>query len=290
MNNNFRIVFWGTSQISVIVLNELKQAGILPSLIITAPPKPKGRGLELASSEVKIWADTHNVPALEPLEIKSEDFKTTLGANWDLFIVVSYGKIIPRAILDTPRRGTLNVHPSILPKFRGASPIQSSILEDTPIGEAHEAGVTVMQIDEQVDHGPIVAVEKITIQHWPPKASMLEDMLGKAGGKLLARIIPEWIAGRITPTPQDHSQATFTKKITKEDALIELLDEPSKLYRKVQAFDVWPRTYFIAHQNGRDIRVIITDAKFEDEKFIPARVIPEGKKEMLYTDYLRGQK
>lgn len=287
---NSRIAFWGTSHISVVILEEMTAQGILPSLIITAPPKPKGRGLELAPSEVKIWADLHKVPTLEPLEIKSEEFKEKLGTDWDLFIVVSYGKIIPRAVLEIPQHGTLNVHPSLLPKFRGSSPIQSSILEDVPVGKVHEAGVTIMQIDEEVDHGPIVAVEKLIIQNWPPKASILENLLGKAGGKLLAQVIPEWIAGNIIPTEQDHSQATFTKKITKEDARISLTDDVEITYRKVQAFDVWPRTYFMDQRNGRETRVIVVDAEFKDGVFTPTRVIPEGKKEMLYSDYLRGQK
>lgn len=288
--HNPRIVFWGTSRISVIVLDELRSAGTLPTLIITAPPKPKGRGLEMSPSEVKVWADAHDVPTLEPREIKSEEFKDLLGTDWDLFIVVSYGKIIPRAILDTPRHGTLNVHPSLLPHLRGASPIQSAILENTEIGGTHETGVTVMQIDEEVDHGPIVSIQKVLIANWPPKASDLEATLGKEGGNLLAQTIPRWLKGEIKVVPQDHTQATLTKKITKEDALINLENDPSTLYRKVRAFDVWPRTYFIAQYNGRDIRVIITDAKFENGKFIPTRVIPEGKKEMAYEDYLRGQK
>ncbi len=285
-----KIAFWGTSHISVIVLEEMARTGILPTLIITAPPKPKGRGLVLAPSEVKLWADAHNIPTLEPTEIKSEEFRSTLGVDWDLFVVVSYGKIIPRTILDTPRRGTLNVHPSLLPKLRGPSPIQSAILEDIPIGSAHETGVTIMQIDEEVDHGPIVAVEKITIPNWPPKAPELETILGTLGGALLAKTIPAWIAGNITPTPQNHAQATFTKKITKESGRVSLGENPEELYRKFCAFSSWPRLYALENYNGREIRVVITDAEYKDGVFTPLNVIPEGKKEMSYTDFLRGKR
>lgn len=285
-----RIVFWGTSHISVIALEALAGRGMLPSLIVTAPPKPKGRGLELAPSEVKVWADAHQIPTLEPTEIKSPEFKARLGENWDLFIVVSYGKIIPRSILDAPRRGTLNVHPSLLPKFRGASPIQSAILEDVPVGITHTAGVTIMQIDEEVDHGPIVAVRTIEIPHWPPKASVLEKTLGTLGGELLAEILPAWLAGEITPTEQDHTKATFTQKITKESGKLDLSGDPQILLRKVRAFDVWPRAYFLTERNGRPLRVVVTEADIKDSAFVPTRVIPEGKKEMSYRDFLRGNK
>jgi len=286
-----KIAFWGTSRISVIVLDEMAREGILPSLIITAPPRQKGRGLEMAPSEVKVWADAHKIPTLEPEEIKSEEFLRQLSeVSCDLFVIVSYGKIVPRTILDLPKHGTLNVHPSLLPKLRGASPIVSAILEDVPVNEPHEAGVTIMQIDEQVDHGPIVAQERIPIPNWPPKGSILEGTLGTLGAKLLVRTIPLWISGSIVPKEQDHNKATFTKKITKESGLISLTDNPADTYRKIQAFDVWPRVYFMTERNGREIRVVITEAHITDNKLVLDRVIPEGKKEMAYEDFLKGQR
>jgi len=288
--NNSRIGFWGTSRFSVFILEEMRIGGILPTLIITMPPKPKGRGLELAPSEVKIWADKYGVPTTEPAEIKSEEFLKILGPKWDLFIVASYGKIIPREIIDMPKRGTLNVHPSLLPKLRGSSPLQSAILEDVPIGSSHEAGVTIMQIDEEVDHGPIVSQEKTLVENWPPKESQLEEILGRLGGKLLAKTIPPWLEGKIIPLKQKHEEASYTKKITKESGHIDLADDPNQLYRKIRAFDVWPRAYFTTRRNNRDIRVIVTDAKIMEGKLIPTRVIPEGKHEMSYEEFLRGQK
>lgn len=285
-----KIAFWGTSRISVIVLDEMASGGILPSLIVTAPPRQKGRGLEMAPSEVKVWADAHKIPALEPEEIKSEEFLKTLGADWDLFIIVSYGKIVPRHIIDLPKHGTLNVHPSLLPKLRGASPIQSGILADVVPGTEHETGVTIMQIDEEVDHGPIVSQEKITMPNWPPKNLELEEMLGVLGGKLLVKTIPEWLAGNITPKEQDHDQATYTKKMTSGSGQIYLDDDPVRMYRKIRAFDSWPRAYFITERNGKDMRVVVTEAHLADGALILDRVIPEGKKEMLYEDFMRGQK
>ncbi len=290
MKKDYNIAFCGTSRFSILILEEMKRGGVLPSLIITAPPKPKSRGLNLTPSEVKVWADAHNIPTLEPIKLDEDFFYQLSTINEQLFIIASYGKIIPRRILDMPKYGTLNVHPSLLPHLRGASPIQSAILEDAPVGGHHETGVTIMQIDEEVDHGPIVAQEKILVPNWPPKGSVLEEMLGILGGKLLVKTIPLWIAGSITATEQDHNSATYTKKITKESGLIDLNDDPFRMYRKIRAFDVWPRAYFITKRNNRDIRVVVTDAKIEDNKLIPLRVIPEGKKEMAYEDFLRGQR
>ncbi len=287
---DIKIVFWGTSRFSVIILDEMTREGVLPALIITMPPKPKGRHLELTQSEVKIWADAHGVPTLEPLEIKSDEFAQALGTTWDLFIVASYGKIIPRAILDTPKHGTLNVHPSLLPKLRGASPIQSAILEEGSIGIPHQTGVTIMLVDEEVDHGQIVSQEETTVLNWPPKGSELEEVLGTLGGKLLVETIPLWVEGRITPEEQDHDIATYTKKMTKQSGHIDLLDDPLRMYRKIRAFDIWPRAYFLTTRNGREIRVVVTEATLELGKLTVKRVIPEGKKEMSYEDFLRGQK
>ncbi len=288
--SNLRIAFWGTSYFSILALEEMSREGVLPTLIITATAKPKGRGLELAPSEVKAWADRHNVPTLEPSEIKSEEFAKTLGTDWDLFLIVSYGKIVPRTILDMPRHGTLNVHPSLLPKLRGASPIQSAILEEGPVGVPHETGVTIMLIDEEVDHGPIVAQEKIMVPNWPPKGSELEEILGTLGGKLLVKTIPLWVQGKITQQEQDHDKASYVKKITKESGHIDLADDPMRMYRKVCAFDIWPRTYFLTERNGREMRVVVTEATLEEGKLVVKRVIPEGKKEMPYEDFLRGQR
>ncbi|MGB2580631.1 MAG: methionyl-tRNA formyltransferase [Minisyncoccia bacterium] len=288
--NNTRIAFWGTSRISVIILDEMAQEGLLPSLIITAPPREKGRGLEVTKSEVGVWADTHNIPTLEPEKLDSEFMGRLSALECQLFIIASYGKIVPRTILDLPKYGTLNVHPSLLPKLRGSSPIQSAILEDAPVGLPHEAGVTIMLIDEEVDHGPIVAQEKITVPNWPPKGSELEETLGTLGGKLLVKAIPLWVSGAIKSTEQDHDKATYTKKMTSGSGQIYLDDDSTRMFRKIRAFDTWPRAYFLTNRNGRDIRVVVTEAHLDNGTLVIDRVIPEGKKEMAYEDFLRGQK
>jgi len=287
---NLKIAFWGTSKFSVYVLDKLLENGLSPTLIVTSPDKPKGRGLALTPSDTKVWAMKHNIKTLEPTEIKSEQFLDTLGQEWDLFIVASYGKIIPRHIIDLPRRGTLNVHPSLLPKLRGATPLQSAILENIPTGGSHETGVTIMLIDEEVDHGPIVAQATTMIPNWPPKESELEQILGGLGGSLLAETIPQWVHGDITPAEQKHADATYTKKIAKVDAHIDLDDNPTQAYRKIQAFNVWPRAYSTTIRGGREMRVVVTEAHLENGMLVLDKVIPEGKREMLYEEFKRGQK
>lgn len=288
--SEIKIAFWGTSRISVIVLEEMSRYGMLPSLVITAPPRQKGRGLEMSPSDVKVWADAHHVPTIEPEKLDSEFVNKLSDADCQLFVIASYGKIVPRDVLDMPKHGTLNVHPSLLPKLRGASPIQSAILEDAPVGEPHDSGVTIMLIDEKVDHGSIVAQQKITVPNWPPKGTDLEEMLGILGGKLLVKTIPLWVAGKMTPEEQDHDRATFTKKMTSGSGQIYLDDDPIRMYRKIRAFDSWPRAYFTTMRNGRDVRVIVTEAHLADGLLILDRVIPEGKKEMSYEDFMKGQK
>jgi len=128
--NNIPFVFFGTPEFAVSILEELKDAKIVPSLIVTAPDKPKGRGLVLTPPPVKIWAQLHNIPVVQPAKLDNDFTEKLKNSSYKLFVVAAYGKIIPKAVLDIPTNGTLNVHPSLLPKYRGASPIQSQILAD----------------------------------------------------------------------------------------------------------------------------------------------------------------
>lgn len=284
-----KIAFFGTSNFSVLVLEELKKENIIPSLIITVPDKPKGRKLILTPSETKIWAEKNKIDCIQPEKLDISVEKKLINEGFNLFIVASYGKIIPKSILDIPEFETLNVHPSLLPKLRGASPIKSAILEDEK-----NTGVTIMLVDEEMDHGPIIAQKKVTITDWPPKSLELEKTLAKEGGKLLAKTIPSWIYNEIKPKEQNHELATYSKKIKKEDALINFDDDPYLNYRKIQAFDDNPRAYFFVKKNdpktraSKDIRVIITDAEFKDERLKILKVIPEGKKEISYDEFQKG--
>jgi len=299
-----RFAFFGTPRFAQIVLDELGQKGFVPTLVITAPDKPKGRKLIVTPSEVKMWAQKRSIPVLTPEKLRDESFLTELkGADCDLFIVAAYGKIIPKTVLEMPRSGVLNVHPSLLPKFRGPSPIESAILSDET-----STGVTIIALDAEMDHGHIVAQRTIhdgNVQggtlgndssrfhlvrsYWPPKGSELTKDLAHLGGALLAEIIPEWLRAP-TSHPQDHSRATFTKKITKEDGLIDLADDPLANYKKIRAYDEWPGAYFFVERNGKRMRVRVTEANYQSGALVITRVVPEGKREMSYEDFLRGTK
>jgi len=281
--SNPRIAFFGSSLFSVIILDKLKEAGFLPTYIVTAPDRPKGRKLVLTPTEAKVWAEKNNLPILTPEKLDDVFCTALKETGCDLFIVASYGKIIPQKILDIPTYKTLNVHPSLLPLLRGATPLETAVLEDM-----RETGVTIMRMDAQMDHGPIIAQEKIHIANWPLSAEALGRLLGAVGGTVLSKNIPLWIAGKINEVEQDHTRATFTKKITKEDGRIDLDTDAYKNYLKFNAHKGWPTSYFFTDIGGKLTRIIITEAEYTDEKFIIKKVIPEGKKEILYSDFLKN--
>ncbi len=273
--------FFGTPKFSVHVLDALERQGMLPAVVITAPDRPQGRGLMLTSSPAKQWAMERDIDVLTPEKLKDEDFLAELqNTQWDVFLVAAYAKLIPKNILEMPRRGSLNVHPSLLPKFRGPSPALSAILADE-----RATGVTIMQMAEKMDAGPIVAQARIELEEeaWPPKGSEFETLLATEGGNLLAETLPHWISGQIDAEPQDESQATFTRKFTDADSLIDLHGDAREQLLKIRTFDKNPRAHFI--QN--DKRIIITEAQIRDGKLELLKVIPEGKKEIPYADFAR---
>jgi methionyl-tRNA formyltransferase len=275
--------YFGTPALSTVVLNSLEARGFLPALVVTAPDKPAGRGLELQPSPVKRWALERNIDVVTPEKLRDPQFLAELGnTDWDVFIVAMYAKLIPKELLDMPRRGVLNVHPSLLPKFRGPSPVLSAILADE-----RETGVSIMQLTEGMDEGPVVAQARIEIEEeaWPLKGSQMETLLAQEGGNLLAELLPDWVAGSLTPEEQDATKATYTKKFDSTDALLDLTN-PREAFLKIRAFDQSPRAYCISPKGKR---VIVTEANWKDGDIEIVRVIPEGKKEMLYSDYLRGQ-
>lgn len=286
-SETLRIVFFGTSEFSVAVLDELKRGGMTPALIVTMPDAPKGRGQTLTPPPAKCWAEREHVAVLQPKTLRDDAaVAPLLNTQWDLFIVASYGHILPPDVLAIPTYGVLNVHPSLLPKLRGASPVRSAILHDMP-----ETGVTIMQMDEELDHGPALAQARIEIEpaDWPLPARTLEAILARAGGELLVETIPAWIAGDITPEPQAHDEATYSEKITKDMGEISLADDPWQNLLKIRAYDGWPGTYFFHEKDGRHMRVKIADAEIgADGSLVITRVIPEGKREMPYEDFMRG--
>ncbi len=278
--SNVKFAFFGTSELSVKVLDILIKNGYTPDLVVTVPDKPQGRKMIITPPPLKVFAEVHNLKVTQPTSLSDYNLQPN---TYNLLIVASYGKIIPKSILEIPKFGILNIHPSLLPKFRGPSPIQSFILS----GE-EETGVTIMLMDEQVDHGPILSISKLKSKISNLNAKQLEEKLAELGGQMLVDVIPKWISGEIKPQEQDHSQATFTKIIKKEDALIDLKADPYQNFLKIQAYSGWPNAYFFTERKGKIIRVIIKKTSFEDGKLIIERVVPEGKKEMNYKDFLKG--
>lgn len=285
--SSLNFAFFGTSELSIKVLDILIKNGYMPDLVITAPDKPKGRKMIMTSPPVKVFAQKHNLKIIQSEKLTTSDLDIQCPSGFDLFIVASYGKIIPKSILDIPKFGALNVHPSLLPKFRGPSPIQSFILS-----REEKTGVTIMLMDAKIDNGPILASQKLKVESQKLNAKELEEKLAELGGQMLVDVIPKWINGKIKPIEQDHSQATFTKKITKEDGLVDLQkDNPEIIYRKFLAFQPWPGIYYFTEKNNRKIRIIITDMELSPIGELKIkRVKPEGKNEMSFADFLKGNK
>lgn len=283
-NSEYKFVFFGTPDLSVHVLNALEASGFLPAVVVTAPDRPRGRGNVVSPSPVAAWASTRGIETLKPETLKDPAALAELtNTEWDFFVVAMYNKILPSYVLKMPKRGCLNVHPSLLPKFRGPSPVLSAILADE-----RTTGVSIMLLDAEMDHGPVLAQARIEIEpeDWPMRGSQLEELLSTEGGNLLAETIPQWVEGTVTPEEQNHAEATYTKKFEKTEALIDLTNDAHANLLKIRAFDKSPRAYFI---DARGTRVIITDAEqAEDGALAILSVIPEGRGEISYEEYTRN--
>ena len=200
----------------------------------------------------------HAVDVITPHNLVNDISLSILdNSEWDLFVVASYGKILPKNLLVLPKHGVLNVHPSLLPLLRGASPVRSAIMLD----QRDAVGVTIMKLDEEMDHGPIIAQARIEPDPWPIGATLLEDTLAREGGALLVEAIPPYVAGEITPEEQDHSKATYSKKIEKAMGEITLDGNAHENLRRIKALEGWPCAYFFAEKNGKPLRVKIMDVE-----------------------------
>ncbi|MEI8269875.1 MAG: methionyl-tRNA formyltransferase [bacterium] len=292
--NNLKFIFFGTPDVASNTLEILKGNGYIPSLIVTAPDRPQGRKMLITPPPVKVWAIENNIPYIQPevlggLEVVFKSIAQGDGPSIairqqadmcgfknnfqpDLFLVVAYGKIMPEELLNLPKFGSLNIHYSLLPKYRGASPVESAILN----GDI-ETGISIQKMIYKMDAGPIVAQEIVKILP-DEKASELRTRLIKIGGELLVKTLPDFIEGKTNLIPQDETKATHCKKIKKEDGQIDLNDDPIKNYNKFRAYATWPRTFFFKENK----RIIITDAKLENGEFKILKIIPEGGKEMEY--------
>lgn len=276
--NKLNFIFFGTPDVASETLEILKQSGYLPALIVTSPDAKSGRGLKTQASPVAIFAEKNNIQCLKPEKLDAEFYNKLKSIGYRLSIVVAYGKIIPKNILEIPELGSINIHYSSLPKYRGASPVESAILNgDT------ETGVTIQQMEYKMDSGPIIAHEKVLIIR-NEKTPDLRARLIKIGAELLVKNLPKIESGNIEKISQNEQEATYCGKIKKEDGLINLeKEEQVVLYNKFRAYAHWPRIFFFKNNK----RVIISDAELVDNKLLIKRVLPEGKKEMNYEEFIK---
>lgn len=283
-----KFVFFGGEPLGVPALAALKEADLLPELIVCSPDRPAGRGMELVSPPVKQWAQTNNIPVYQPESYQDEAVKERLNSDtWDLFVVVAYNFILPKWVLALPTHGCINVHPSLLPALRGPSPIRTAILENKP----SDVGVTVMLLDQKMDTGPILKQIAIPMTDWPVRGPVLDTQLANTGGQLLAETIPHWLNGAITPQEQDNTKATYTSLFKKGDNEIKLNPralptgpEAIKLLCKICAWEGIGDTFFV-YENTR-IKIKTADLA-ADGSLQLQRIVPAGKREMDFSTYLQ---
>jgi methionyl-tRNA formyltransferase len=245
MLTQLRIVFMGTPPLAATVLEALLAEKTLEVIaIVTQPDQPRGRDLKLQPSAVKELALKTNLPVLQPERARDEAFIAHVRAlTPDLIVVAAYGQILPQTLLDIPRFGCLNVHTSLLPKYRGAAPIQWAVIN----GDA-ETGVTIMKMDAGLDTGAIVSEERTAILA-EDNSQTLHDRLARMGGALLARTIPDYVAGKIVPRPQPSEGASYARKIKKEDGRLDWSQPAPVLWNRVRGLTPWPGT-FTSFQNA----------------------------------------
>jgi methionyl-tRNA formyltransferase len=241
--------------------------------VVTQPDKPKGRDLKLQPTPVKKVALERNLPVFQPERARAPEFVGTLRElTPDLIVVVAYGQILPQTILDVPRFGCLNVHTSLLPKYRGAAPIQWAILN----GDA-ETGVTIMKMDAGLDTGPALSLARMPIAD-TDNAQTLHDRLARLGADLLARTIPDYVHGRITPQPQPTEGATYARKIAREDGRIDWSKPAREIWNQIRAFMPWPGAFTSYANDGPPRLLKIWHATTEERAFqAPGRVLECGK-------------
>jgi methionyl-tRNA formyltransferase len=244
--STLRIIFMGTAELSCTSFSKLagdEQFEIVA--VVTQPDKPKGRELKSQPSPVKMLAQKLNLLILQPARARDEKFIAQLHElKPDLIVVVAYGQILPQSILDLPKFGCLNVHTSLLPKYRGASPIQSAILN----GEM-ETGVTIMKIDAGLDTGEIIAQTRTTILP-EDNSAILHDRLAQLGAELLVETIPDYVAEKILPMPQPDEDSSYAAKIKKEDGRIDWNESAEKNLNRLRAFTPWPGVFAFFCRTG----------------------------------------
>lgn len=273
-----RYIFFGSPEFAETILSELIAAGLPPVAVITNPDRPFGRKKIITPPPVKLLAEKNGIPVFQPEKIGAEFIEEIKTFEAEAFVVAAYSKIIPQALIDAAPLGALGVHPSLLPLYRGASPIQGAIL-----GGEKETGVTIYKMDAAVDHGPIFAERKTEIGENETYLE-LQKRLAKIGGKMIVEALPKFMNSEITSAEQDHEKATLTKKFKTEDGFVseesfakalsgENPEEAARVSRIIRALNPDPGVWTL--KNGKRIKLL--SAKLEDGRLELDSVQMEGK-------------
>lgn len=286
--------------LELLILNE---TGVVA--VYTQPDKEAGRGRALVAPPVKAVALKYGLPVYQPATLKSDEERDKLSAlKPDVVVVAAFGQILPPPVLELPRYGCLNIHPSLLPRYRGVSPVPAAILNGDEF-----TGVSIMMLDKGVDTGPVLVRIQASITEWDTTGSLTEK-LSLIGAQLLLEILPRWIKGQVMPRKQDDAQATYTRMIEKEAGEIDWRRSAVELWRQVRAYHPWPGSY--TRWQGKQLK-IIEAVPLDGQSGMPGRVMPlagdvafgvetgsgilgvvrvqmEGKRAMMAGEFLRGQR
>ncbi|MFA0031952.1 methionyl-tRNA formyltransferase [Vibrio sp. 10N.261.49.A12] len=275
MSQSLRIVFAGTPDFAARHLAALLSSEHEVVAVYTQPDRPAGRGKKLTASPVKNIALENNIPVYQPENFKSDEAKQELAElNADIMVVVAYGLLLPQVVLDTPRLGCINVHGSILPRWRGAAPIQRSIWAGDK-----ETGVTIMQMDIGLDTGDMLSIATLPIEATDTSASMYEKLAG-LGPDALVECLADIGSGKAVAEKQDDELANYAKKLSKEEARINWSDEAAHIERCVRAFNPWPMSHFEAAENSIKVWQSRVAEQTSDK---PAGTIMQADKTGIYV-------
>ncbi len=250
--DKLRIVFFGTPEFAIPSLEALLSNGYEPLLVVTNPDEPAGRKQIITSPPAQIYAKRHHIPIFQPAHLAQEFINIP---DADLFIIVAFGSMIPQALIDKPRYGALNIHPSLLPRWRGPSPIQSAILH----GDV-KTGVTLIQIDKLMDHGPILMQENFSLTEKKWVFPQLHDALANLGAKMLINVLPQWIDGTLIATPQDDMRVSYCKLLKKDDGRITWSRSADEIERMIRAYTPWPSAWTLWPGRDKIYRIRIDEA------------------------------
>lgn len=273
MSTSLNVIFAGTPDFAAVALEALINSSHNVIAVYTQPDRPAGRGRKLQASPVKKLALENNIPVFQPESLKDKEEQQKLAnLNADIMIVAAYGLILPQAVLDIPRLGCLNIHASLLPRWRGAAPIQRAILAGDK-----ESGITIMQMNAGLDTGDMLSKTSCSITEEDSGGS-LHDRLAELGAESLLTTLDDLVAGEITPEVQDDNHATYARKLEKQEAQLNWQQSAQQLYNQVRAFNPWPVAFFVV--DDKTVRVWQSEVVKEvtNAGNLPGTIINTNKK------------